>query len=140
MLTTRISGPARNALISKPTRPSAPLHAMFARLFIDNDIFCQRLESLTVCLDYCDGKMTSFAGVDVSNRAVFAFVCAADHLAFSTILYLAWLFGFHGFSLLGMDRLSRSILNPVSHLEMIETANIPVIPTQFEVSALQESG
>ena len=29
--TTRISGPARNALTSKPTRPPAPLHAMVMR-------------------------------------------------------------------------------------------------------------
>ena len=59
---------------------------MFGRLFLDNHILCQRLESLTVWLDNRDGNMASFAGVYVSYRAVLTFVCAADDFAFGTIL------------------------------------------------------
>ncbi len=33
-ITVRISGPARDALISKPTRPPAPLHAIVLALYI----------------------------------------------------------------------------------------------------------
>jgi len=55
------------------------------RLFLDNDIFCQGFESLSVWLDYSDGYMASFAGVDVSDGALFAFMCATDYFASGTV-------------------------------------------------------
>ncbi|MGB9156730.1 MAG: hypothetical protein WCB20_09585, partial [Chthoniobacterales bacterium] len=65
------------------------------RLFLDNHIFRQGFEALSVWLDHSDGYVTSFAGVDVADGAVFALVCATDDFAASTVFEFAWLFGFH---------------------------------------------
>jgi hypothetical protein len=58
---------------------------LLGRLFLDNDIFCQGFESLSVWRDHSNCYMTSFAGVDVSYGAAFAFMRAADDLALGTV-------------------------------------------------------
>ena len=114
--------PSVNSHDFKPF-PVRTFSALFSRLFLDNDIFYQRLESLTVWLDDRDGKMAGFAGVDVSYRAAFTFVCAADDFAFGTIFQLAWLSGFHASSLFGMDCRLRPIFIRIAQLSMIERPN-----------------
>jgi hypothetical protein len=62
---------------------------------LDNHIFRQGFESLSVWLDHSNGDVTSFAGVDVADGAVFALVCATDDFAASAVFEFVWLFGFH---------------------------------------------
>ena len=104
-------------------RDAESLSALFSRLFLDNHIFYQRLESLTVWLDDRDGQMAVFAGVDVSYRAAFTFVCAADDFALGTIFQLAWLSGFHACSLFGIDCRLRPVFIRIAQLPMIERPN-----------------
>ena len=114
--------PCVSPLVFKPFQVCT-FSALFSRLFLDNDIFCQRLKSLTVWLDDRDGKMDGFAGVDVSYGAAFTLVDAADDFAFGTVFQLAWLSGFHSCSLFGMDCRLRPILIRIAQLPMIERPN-----------------
>jgi len=59
--------------------------ATLGRLFLENDIFRHRFESLTVGLDHSNGYMPCFAGVDVSNSTMFAFMRPAYDFAWGTV-------------------------------------------------------
>ena len=62
---------------------------------LDDDIFCQSFESLSVWLHHGDRYITGLAGVDVHHDAGFAYMDTADDLALSAVLDFAWSFSFH---------------------------------------------
>jgi len=64
-------------------------------LFLDNDVFCQGFESLSVRLHHSNRYMASLAAVEVSYSAGFALMRPTDDFALRTVFESAWLFGFH---------------------------------------------
>lgn len=54
----------------------------------EDDVFGERLESVAIGLHHRNRDVAGFAGVNVPDNTSFAFVDAADHLAFGAVFEL----------------------------------------------------
>ena len=63
---------------------------------MNDNVSRKRLESLAIGLNYGDGDVTCFAGVDVSHDSRFAFVCSADDKALIAVFGFVIGFPSHG--------------------------------------------